>query len=51
MIDVIIDLNLHHERPSDGLSNRLYVYICPIDTLAAEGTVIIANRTEEVLNP
>ena len=51
MIDVIIDINLHHKRPSDGLSNRLYVYIRPIDALVAEGTVIISNRTEKVLNP
>ena len=51
MIDVAIDLNLHHEGPSDGLSTRLYVYNWPINQLAAEGTVIIANQTEKVLKP
>ena len=48
MIDVAIDLNLHHEGPSDGLSTRLYVYNRKIDPLAAGETVIIANRTEKV---
>ena len=48
MIDVVIDLNLHHEGPSDGLSTRFYVYNRPINQLAAEGTFIIANRTEKI---
>ena len=48
MIDVVIDLNLHHEEPSYGQSTRLYVYNRHIDPLAAGGTVIIANRTENV---
>lgn len=47
MIDVVIDLNLHHRGPSDGPSTRLYVYNRPIDPLAAGGTVIIANWTEK----
>ena len=51
MIDVVIDLNLHHEGPSDGSSTRLYVYNRPIDPLAAGGTVIIANLIEKVLYP
>ena len=50
MIDVAIDLNLHHEGPSDGLSTRLYVYNRQIDPLAAGGTVIIANRTEKTIH-
>ena len=48
MIDVAIDLNLHHEGPSDGLSTRLYVYNRQIDPLAAGGTFIIVDRTEKV---
>ena len=48
MIDVAIDLNLHHEGPSEGLLTRIYVYNRQIDPLAAGGTVIIANQTEKV---
>ena len=48
MIDVAIDLNFHHEGPSDGLSTRLYVNNWQIDPLKTGGTVIIANRTENV---
>ena len=44
MIDVVIDLNLHHGGPSDGPSTRINVYNRPIDPLAAGGTVIIVNR-------
>ena len=51
MIDVVIDLNLHHEGPSDGPSTRIYVYNRQIDPLAVGGTVIIANWTEKVLYP
>ena len=49
MIDVIIDLNLHHRGPFDGPSTRLYVYNRPIDPLAAGGTVVIANGQEKVV--
>ena len=49
MIDVVIDLNLHHGGPSDGPSTRIYVYNRHIDSLAAEGTNIIANWTEKVV--
>ena len=48
MIDVAIDLNLHHEGPSDGLSTRLYAHNRQIDPLAAGERVIIANQTEKV---
>ena len=51
MIDVVIDLNLHHEGPTDDPSTRLYIYNHPIDPLAAEGTVIIANRIEKNIVP
>ena len=51
MIDVVIDLNLYHGGPSDGPSTCLYVFNCPIDPLAAGGTVIIANWTEKVVYP
>ena len=51
MIDVVIDLNLRHGGPSDGLSTRLYVYNRPMDPLAAGGPVIIANPTEKVVYP
>ena len=48
MIDVAIDLNLHHGGPSDGLSTRLYVYNWHIYPLADGGIAIMANRTEKV---
>ena len=48
MVDVAIDLNLHHEGPSDGLLTRYYVYNQKIDQVAAGGTVLIANLTEKV---
>ena len=50
IIDVAIDLKLHHEGTSDGLlTPRLYMYYNQkIDPLAAGGTVIIANQTEKV---
>ena len=51
MIDVVIDLNLHHGGPSDGPSTRINVYNRHIDPLAAGGTVIIANWTEKVVYP
>ena len=44
MIDVVIDLNLHHGGPSDSPSTRINIYNHPIDPLAAGGTVIIVNR-------
>lgn len=51
MIDVIIDLNLSHRGPSDGLLNHLYECNYPIDPLAAGGSIIIGNQTEKVLYP
>ena len=48
MIDVAIDLNLHHEGPSDGLLTCLYTHNWKTDPLAARFTIIIANRTEKV---
>ena len=47
MIDVVIDLNLHHGGPSDGPSTHIYVYNGAIDSLAAGGTVIITNWTDK----
>ena len=44
MIDVVIDLNLHHGEPSDGPSTRINVFNRPVDPLAAGETVIIVNR-------
>ena len=51
MINVVIDLNLHHGGLSDGPSTRINVYNCPIDPFAAGGTVIIANWTEKAVCP
>ena len=50
MIDVAIDIKLHHEGPSDSLLTLFYMYNRKIDPLAAGGTVIIANQTQKVSN-
>ena len=51
MIDVVIDLNLHHGGPSDDPLTRFYVYKRQINPLGAGGTVIIVNRIEKVVYP